>query len=108
MSTLFFANNEIQIYRRRRIGTTNRFSMSATYTGFPIDIQPATKERVEMFQGRWGSVFTGFVDVTVDVKEADQIVDSTGKRYSVKGVQRWQGAGLLDYIELALIAQDGV
>ena len=104
--TLFFASDEITIYRRRRIGSTDRFAMSATYTAYQIDIQPATKERIQMFEGRFGSVFTGYVDVSVDIKEGDQVVAS-GKKYSVKGVQKWQGAGLLDYTEVVLIAQDG-
>ena len=105
MSTLFFPSSQIQIVRRRRIAGTDRFAMSATYSVLPADIQPATKERMEMFSGRFGTVFTAFVDITVDVKESDQIV-SGGKKYSVKGVQKWQGAGLLDYIELVLVAQD--
>lgn len=106
MSTLFFKSHEITIYRHRRIGSTNRFSMSATFTSLPADIQPATKERMEMFDGRFGSVFTAFVDITVDIKEGDQVVDNQNKKYSVKGMQKWQGAGLLDYIELVLVAQD--
>lgn len=105
MSTLFFPSNSIQIYRRQRITNTDRWVVSATYTSVPADIQPATKERLEMFDGRFGQMFTAFVDITVDVKEGDQIV-SSGKKYSVKGVQKWQGAGLLDYIELVIIAQD--
>jgi hypothetical protein len=105
--TLFFSSHEITIYRRRRIGSTNRFSMSATFTGYPADIQPAGKERTEMVNGRFGSVFTAFVEVDVDIRENDQVVTADGKRYSVKGMQRWSGAGLLDHVELVLVAQDG-
>lgn len=104
--TVFFPSNEITIYRQRRIGGSNRFVMSATYTAYRADIQPASKERVEMFEGRFGSVFTAFLDINVDIKEGDQILTS-GKKYSVKGIQKWQGAGLLDYIEVVLVAQDG-
>lgn len=103
--TLFFDNAEIQIYRRRKIGNTDRYGMSATFTAYSADIQPASQERVEFVSGRIGAVFTAFVDATVDIKEGDQVL-SNGKRYSVKGVQRWQGAGLLDHIELLLTAQD--
>lgn len=106
--SVFFASHEITIYRRRRIGSTNRFTMSATFTAYPADIQPASKERIEMFDSRFGALFTAFVDVDVDIKEGDQIVTTEdGKKYSVKGVQRWQGAGLLDHLELVLVAQDG-
>lgn len=108
MSTLFFSNSEITIYRSRRISGTNRFSLSATFTAYPADIQPASRERIEMFDGRFGAVFTAYIDDYVNIKEGDQVVvTESGKRYSVKGVQKWQGAGLLDHIELVLIAQDG-
>jgi hypothetical protein len=50
--------------------------------------------------------FIAFIEATVDVKEGDQIVTADGKRYSVKGIQKWQGAGLLDHIELTLTSQD--
>src|SRR3990167_4358516 len=101
--TLFFKSDEITIYRKRRITGTNRFNMSATYTAYPADIQPATKERVEMVQGRFGAVYTAFLEASVDIKEGDQVlVTDTQKRYSVKGMQKWSGAGILDHIELVL------
>lgn len=95
------------IYRNRRIGSSARFSMSATFTSMNADIQPATQERTEFVSGRIGAVFSGFIDTTYDIKEGDQIVTEDGKRYSVKGVQRWQGAGLLDHQELLMTSQDG-
>ena len=104
--TLFFQNHQIQIYRRRRKGTADRYAMSATFTAYPADIQPATQERIEFVQGRIGATYTAFVDTTADVKEGDQIVTEDNKRYSVKGVQHWEGAGLLDYTELVLTSQD--
>lgn len=104
--TLFFPNHTIEIYRRRRKGTSDRYGMSATFTAYQSDIQPATQERTEFIRGRIGSTFTGFVDTTADIKEGDQIVTEDGKRYSVKGVQHWAGAGLLDYTELVLTSQD--
>lgn len=104
--TIFFPNHTIQIYRRRRKGTSDRYGVSATFTAYQSDIQPASQERTEFVQGRIGSTFTAFVDTTADVKESDQIRTEDGKVYSVKGVQKWQGAGLLDYIELILTSQD--
>lgn len=104
--TIYFKNHEIQIYRKRRVGSSNRFTISATFTAFSADIQPATRERIEMFGGRFGAMFTAFVDVSIDVRENDQVVTEDGKKYSVKGVQVWAGAGLLDHKELVLIAQD--
>lgn len=107
MSTVFFRNSEITIYRQRRKGSTNRFGMSATYTAYPADIQPAAKERIEMTNGRFGKTYQAFIDASVDIKEGDQVV-TTGdsKRYSVTGVSKWSGAGLLDHIELIITAQD--
>src|SRR5690348_754736 len=105
--TVFFQNHQIQIYRKRRKGTSDRFGMSATFTAFQSDIQPASQERTEFVQGRFGATFTAFVDADVDIKENDYAVTEDGKRYAVKGVSHWQGAGLLDHIELILVAQDG-
>lgn len=109
--TLFFTNHTIQIYRRRRKGSTDRYALSATFTAYQSDIQPATQERTEFVQGRFGATYTAFVDANVDIKEGDQVHISggtyDGKVFSVKGVSRWQGAGLLDHIELILVAQDG-
>lgn len=103
--TIYFRNSEITIYRNRQISGTDRFNMTATYTAYQADIQPASSERVIEQGGRTGAVFTGFVDDSVDVKEGDQI-DVSGKRYSVKGVQSWAGAGLLSHKELVLMSED--
>lgn len=111
MSNLFFSNHQIQIYRRRKIGSSDRYSMSATFTAYQSDIQPATQERTEFVQGRFGATYTAFVDASVDIKEGDQahILSGTyaGKVFSVRGVNHWEGAGLLDHIELILTSQDG-
>lgn len=106
MSTLFFTSDQIQVYRRRRKGSSNRYGMSATGTVWPADIQPASPQRQESIQERFGAAFTGFVDVECDVKEGDQIHVGS-KVYSVKGVGQWRGAGLLDHKELILVSQDG-
>lgn len=104
--TLFFQNHQITIYRNRRKGGTNRFGMSATFTAYPADIQPASQQRTEFVAGRIGSTYTGFIDATVDIQEGDYVQTEDGKRYAVKGVQIWAGAGLLDHIELLLTSQD--
>lgn len=104
--TIFFTNEQITIVRRKRKGSSDRYGMSATFTGYSADIQPASQERTEFVQGRIGATFVAFVDATVDIKESDQVLTADGKRYSVKGVQNWSGAGLLDHIELTLTSQD--
>lgn len=104
---LFFKSHQIQIYRQRRIGSTNRFTMSATFTSYYADIQPeGLPERIQMANSRVGSVFRAYVEVNVNIKEGDQVV-ANGKRYSVKGVQKWENASLLDSLELMLVSQDG-
>lgn len=61
-----------------------------------------------MVEGRFGAVYETFVDVSVSIKEGDQVVDTaTNKRYSVKGVTEWDGAGMLDHKEVVLVSQDG-
>lgn len=104
--TLFFHSHQIEIRRQRKIGSANRFAMSATFTTYQADIQPASQERTEMVNGRFGKVYLAFVDPSVSVKEGDQIQVIGGSRYSVKGVSSWQGAGLLDHKELIIVAQD--
>lgn len=106
MANLYFKSHQITIYRQRRIGSSNRFGISATFTVYDADIQPAGAERLEMANERFGSVYTAFLDANVNIKEGDQVVAS-GKKYSVKGVTTWQGAGLLDHKELVLVSQDG-
>lgn len=104
--SIFFESHEITIYRNRQVGSSHRYSMSATGTVWAADLQPASKERTESLQGHFGYVYTAFVDIDCDVKEGDQI-HCDGKVYSVKGVQPWRGAGLLDHLELLLTYQDG-
>jgi hypothetical protein len=75
--------------------------MSATGTVWDADIQPASTQRQESISGRFGAVFTAFVDVTVTLKRVIRSMSMT-KVYSVKGVSVWRGAGLLDHKELLL------
>lgn len=103
--TIYFPNASIIIFRKRRISGSDRYSVSATFTSFQADIQPASQERTEFVSGRIGNTFTAFIDATVDIKEGDQ-VRTADKTYSVKGVQKWEGAGLLDHQELTLTSQD--
>lgn len=106
--TLFFKNHEITIYRRRRIGTSDKYSMSATFTALWSDIQPSGLDRTTLNGGRVGASYTAYVDTTYNIKEGDQFVTvDDGKKYSVKGVNKWSGAGLLDHLELDCVAQDG-
>lgn len=106
--TIYFSNSNFEIHRRRRIGSTHRYSMSATYTAYSGDIQPESRpERVEMSGSRYGSVWTAFVDTSVDVREGDEIRVDDGKVYSVKGVIEYADANLLDHKELTLVSQDG-
>lgn len=108
--TLFFKNHQIIIYRRRRKGSSDRYGMSATFTAYSADIQPASDRRTEFVSGRIGATFTAFIDATIDVREGDQIHITGGtydnKVFSVKGIQHWEGAGLLDHTELTLTSQD--
>lgn len=106
--TIFFSSHDLQLYRQRRKGNTNRYGLSATLTVFEADIQPAQPERLELAGERFGTVYETFVDASIDVKESDQMVDvDTNKRYSVKGVTNWSGAGLLDHLEVILVSMDG-
>lgn len=108
---LFFANHSIIIFRQRRKGTSDRYGMSATFTAYQSDIQPASQERTEFVSGRFGATYTAFIDASVDIKEGDQVHITSGtyagKVFSVKGVSHWEGAGLLDHIELILTSLDG-
>lgn len=107
--TVFFANHTISIYRNRQKGSANRWGMSATFTSYNADIQPASSIRQQQFPNKFGALFSAFIDVTVDIKEGDYVITEDGKKYSVKGVQRWDGGGgftEVDHLELVLVSQD--
>ncbi len=107
--SISYQNHSITVYRNRRINTTNRFAMSATFTPYAADIQPAAADRQQLAPERYGAVFSAFVDSSDDIKEGDQVHDDSGKVYSVRGVQKWDGGGGfadLDHLELTLIALD--
>ena len=104
--TIFFKSHIITI---RRLRKTSGYSSnySATYTAYMADIQPADVDRVSLTDGgRIGTLYECWVDTTVSVKEGDQI-DSNGQRFSVKSVNYYHGANLLDHKHLVLVAQTG-
>lgn len=106
--TIYFSSSDIAIYRRRRRGVTDRYGMSVTLTVVPADIQPSSIERAQLSYGRFGTVWDAYVDSSIDIKENDEVVDtSTGKRYAVKGISTWDGAGLLEHKQLILVSRDG-
>ena len=101
---MFFESHEITIRRLRRTsGYSSNYS--ATYTAYNADIQPADTDRVGMVDGgRIGTLYEAWVDVSVNVKEADQIV-ANGVTFSVRAVNYYHGASLLDHKHLILVAQ---
>lgn len=105
---IHFKSDSFEIFRKRRIGNTHRWSMSATLTAYNADIQPETRpERVQMDGSRYGAMWVAFVDTSVDIREGDEIhIVDTDKVYSVKGVQEWN-AGIQSHKELTLVSQDG-
>lgn len=106
--TIFFSSQDLTIYRRRQRSGTDRYGLSVTLTVASADVQPASLERTQAAEGRIGATWDAYVDKDIDIKEGDQLVDtSTGKRYSVKAVTNWYGAGLLDHKELVLMSVDG-
>lgn len=102
--TLFFNSHEITIRRVRATGNIDIFS--ATFTSYQADIQPFDVPRTNMAGGRIGTMYDCYLDSSVEVKEGDQI-DAGGKRYSVKAVNRYEGASLLDHVHCVLVSQDG-
>lgn len=105
---LYFSSHDLEVYRHRRKGLFDRYGMSVTLTVVDADIQPTDPDKIPMGSGSYGTVYDAYVDQDIDIKEGDQVVDtSNNKRYSVKGVTDWKGAGLLDYRELTLVSMDG-
>lgn len=101
---MFFNSHEITI---RKLRATSGYSSnySATYTVYDADIQPADIDRIDLVGGRIGTVFEAWVDAELPIEEGDQIV-SDGYIYSVKSVNLYKGAGLLDHKHLILMKQD--
>ena len=102
---IFFQSHEITIRRLRPYGASIQ-AFSATFTAYQADIQPFDVARTNMAGGRIGTMYDAFIDSSVDIQEGDQI-DSGGKRYSVKSVNRFENAGLLDHIHCVLVSVDG-
>lgn len=103
--TIFFNSHTITIRRLRPFGSAIQ-NFSATYTAYQGDIQPIEGQRVNDVGGRIGKTYECFVDVSIDVREGDQIDDGSGVRYSVKAVSWYHGAGLLDHKHLILESQN--
>lgn len=107
--TLYFTNSQIIILRNRpRSAGSYKTTLSSTFTAVAADIQPASPDRVQFINARPGHLFTAFVGTEYLIKEGDRLVvlnsDHTrGKKYEVRGVSYWQGAGLLDHQELDIV-----
>lgn len=102
--TVFFQSHQITIRRLRPFGSVKQ-NFSATFTAYPADIQPSGADRTEQGFGRIGSVYEAYVDVLNPVKEGDQIV-SNGVTYSVRAVEKFHSAGLLDHKHLIIVSQN--
>ena len=102
--TVFFESHEFTIRRLRPFGAAKQ-NYSATYTAYSGDFQPVQSDRINDIGGRIGKTWEAWVDMNVDIREGDQ-VDSGGKRYSVRSVSIFQGAGLLDHKYLILESRD--
>jgi hypothetical protein len=100
--TIFFKSHQIVIYRPHSIGT-NKYNFSATFTAYSADIQPLEQTRANE-GGRVGKIWNAWVDPECPVREGDQIVTG-GKRYSVKAISYFSGAGLLDHKSLVIESQ---
>lgn len=102
--TIYFPSHTITILRYKQKTGILR-GLSATFTAYDADIQPVTDSRVDLFGGRVGKTYVAWVNPDVAVEEGD-IISSGGKRYAVRTVSTYEGAGLLDHKELIIIAQD--
>ena len=103
--TIFFRNHQITILRARNTSSI-KYSYSATYTAYNADIQPQNGERVIQTGGRVGKSYDAFIDATVNIKEGDIVKTEDGKRYAIKAISTFEGAGLLDHTQLMIEAQD--
>lgn len=103
---IYFASHQI-IIRRLKTRAAHKWAYSATFTTYDADVQPITSEREGLPTGQIGKLYEAWIDVTVLVKEGDQVQTLTdSKIFNVKGVSIYSGAGLLDHKYLILIAQD--
>lgn len=111
MAALFFDNHSVIVYRQKRVGSTNRHTMSATGTVYAADITPAEPARDFYDNQATGKTYTCYLEVTTDVKVGDELVisDTTtlnSKRFAVKGVSHWEGFGAVDCKEVTIVARD--
>ena len=85
--------------------TGSKFSHSSTGTLYYGNLQNASNELVQMYQGSIGQVWTCFVDVSCPVRISDIAVIG-GTEYKVKGVKLCD-FGSYHYKQLVIVEKDG-
>lgn len=88
-----------------RLSTVSGYrSAYATTTAAMAEIQPAADAKGSIGDGTYGKGFTGYADVSHDIREGDRLREvATGTVYEVRtgGVSR-RTMGSIDYLKLSL------
>lgn len=99
-----FFNKKLKVFKWKQIKDTAKFSYEEVDGEFPCNIQGATPEETQMFQGQIGSIFSCFTTVNCPAEESDKVTieDSNHK---VKGV-KVSDFGSVPFKKLILVKQD--
>lgn len=83
-----------------RLNTVSGYKQSfATVTGVRGNLQPLSKEKTQMYEGKMGKTHVVYTEPMLDIREGDKLRDLvTGKTYQVKngGVSR-RTQGSIDF-----------
>ena len=80
------------------------YSATGTAVGYPASWQEPSPERIALYEGQIGNMFSCFVDISCPVQDADQVVKS-GVIYSVKDI-KIMDFGSTQYKRLIIIKGD--
>jgi len=80
------------------------FSATGTAAGYKVSWQEPSPEKIALYEGEIGKMFSVFVDISCPVQSGDQVVrDSV--QYSVRDVKT-QDFGSMQYKRLIVVKQD--
>ena len=95
-------NKQIIVSRLTTVSGNKR--AYATLTAAYVELQPASREKVDMFGGAMGKLFNCYADISADILEADMLREtSSGNLYKVKtgGVSK-RSQGSIDYLQIVV------
>ena len=101
----FFLDKSITLKRLKYLDINRSvYSATGTAVGYPASWQEPSPERVALYEGQIGNMFSCFVDISCPAVDADQIVKN-GITYSIKDIKTMD-FGSTQYRRLIVVRGD--